>query len=330
MTTLAADEATTRLPWHEGETQLQRSIGVEARMGEVGRKAIRDHLIDQHREFYTLLPMVVLGAVDADDDVWATLRAGYPGFLHAPDPSRLRVALPREGADPAEAGMEDGAAIALLGIDLGTRRRNRLNGTLHRHAGGFDLVVQESFGNCPKYIQLRHASFIRAPQQSSALPPHTGSTLDDESRRLVEQADTLFVASYFEDGNGRRIGVSHRGGPTGFVRIGDDGWLTIPDFPGNRFFNTLGNIAINRKAGLAFVDFASGSLLQMTGYAELVQDASICKPLAGAERYWRFRPRKVVWRPDALPIRYDMVEWSPFTLNMRGGNKAEAASDRAQ
>lgn len=98
------------------------------------------------------------------------------------------------------------------------------------------------------------------------------------------------------------------------MHVGEDGWLTIPDFVGNRFFNTLGNIALNPHAGLVFPDFSTGGLLQMTGAAELLFDPPAGKPLEGAERYWRFRPRRIVWRPDALPIRYDFAEWSPFAL----------------
>ncbi|ENN85366.1 phosophohydrolase [Rhizobium freirei PRF 81] len=315
MTDAAANEdSSLASPWHDGEIRLQRSVGVEARMNEIGRKVIRDHLIDQHREFYPLLPMVVLGAVDAKGDAWATLRAGRPGFLCAADPYRLSATLVREAADPAEAGMEDGQDIALLGIDLGTRRRNRLNGRLRRRTDGFDLMVRESFGNCPKYIQTRDVSFTRDPAQATSAPPHVNSTLDDAARALIEQADTFFVASYFEDRGKRRVDVSHRGGQTGFVHIGADGWLTIPDFLGNRFFSTLGNIALNQRAGLTFVDFASGGLLQMTGDAEILFDHASNLSLKGAERYWRFRPRLVIRRPEALPIRYEMTEWSPFTL----------------
>ncbi|MFS8050376.1 pyridoxamine 5'-phosphate oxidase family protein [Rhizobium sp. BR 314] len=301
-------------PWHDGEVSLQRSADVEGRMSEIGPKVIRNHLIDQHREFYPLLPMVVLGAVDDDGDAWATLRAGRPGFLQAADPYHLGVTLAREGADPADAGMEDGREIALLGIDLATRRRNRLNGTLQRHARGFDITVDESFGNCPKYIQARSVSFIRDPADVTDMPAIVSSALDDTARALISQADTLFVASYFEGKGKRRVDVSHRGGRAGFVRVGEDGWLTIPDFAGNRFFNTLGNIALNRKAGVTFVDFASGGLLQMTGDAELMLDPAPDLSVNGAERYWRFRPRIVAWRPEALPIRYDMTDWSPFSL----------------
>ncbi|SCW80842.1 hypothetical protein SAMN02927900_05156 [Rhizobium mongolense subsp. loessense] len=301
-------------PWHHGEIALQTRLGVQARMDEVGRRVVRDHLIDQHREFYPLLPMVVLGAVDRDGDVWATLRSGRPGFLHAPDSARLCVDLEREFADPAETGMDHGSPLALLGIDLDTRRRNRLNGTLHRHAGGFDVLVDQSFGNCPKYIQLRQVRFVRDPTRPSCVPPRESSTLDGAARALVEQADTLFVATYADVSGARQVDVSHRGGRSGFVHIGKDGWLTIPDFTGNHFFNTLGNIMLNPRAGLAFFDFSTGDLLQLTGEAELLFDYPCVKPLDGAERYWRFRPRRVVWRADALPIRYDFAEWSPFAL----------------
>lgn len=301
-------------PWHQGEIALQKQYGVEARMDEVGRRVVRGHLIDQHREFYPLLQMVVLGSVDEDGNAWATLRSGPAGFLYAPDSSTLSVALDRDIADPAEAGMDDGASLALLGIDLGTRRRNRLNGIVHRHAHGFDLSVEQSFGNCPKYIQLRQFRFVRDPAVVSSVPPQESSALDAVARALVRQADTFFVATYADLHGGRQVDVSHRGGRAGFVQIGEDGWLTIPDFAGNRFFNTLGNIALNPRAGLVFPDFSTGSLLQMTGDAELCLEHAGARSLEGAERYWRFRPRRIVWRADALPIRYDLVEWSPFTL----------------
>jgi len=306
--------ASVRSPWHEGELALQRRYGVETRMDEVGRRVLRDHLIDQHRGFFSLLPMVVLAAVGGEGHVWPTLRAGHPGFLRAPDAHRLTVELSRDPADPADAGMDDGVAIGLLGIDLTTRRRNRLNGTVQRRQQGFDVVVEQSFGNCPKYIQLRTPRFVRDPALPSTARPVTSAELDPAARRLVEGADTFFVGTYADIDGHRQVDVSHRGGRRGFVRVGDDGWLTIPDFPGNRFFNTLGNIAVNPRAGLVFTDFSTGTLLQITGDAELLPDHTSSASIAGAERYWRFRPERMVRRNDALPLRYDLTEWSPFTL----------------
>ena len=89
--------AITASPWHTGELTLQASVGAVERMKIPGqRQMARDYMPDQHREFYAQLPFVVLGAVDPQGDVWATLRAGKPGFMHSPVPRVLQVDLPRE------------------------------------------------------------------------------------------------------------------------------------------------------------------------------------------------------------------------------------------
>ncbi|MBP2486627.1 pyridoxamine 5'-phosphate oxidase family protein [Rhizobium leguminosarum] len=293
-------------PWHEGELAIQRSVGVVERMDGPGRNFVRKAMPEQHRAFFPMLPFVVLGAVDAKGDVWATVRAERPGFMASPEPEILEVGLPRDPADPADAGMEHGDAIAMLGIQLETRRRNRLNGVIRRtDAKGFDVRVVQSFGNCPQYIQPRSAAFIRDPDMPTATQPLHSGQLDDRALGMVEGADTFFVASYVDRDNGeRQVDVSHRGGNAGFVRVGADSVLTIPDFAGNRFFNTLGNILVNSKAGLVFVDFETGDMLQMTGNAEVLLDSPDIATFQGAERLWRFTPEEIVLRPDALPLRW--------------------------
>lgn len=104
----------------------------------------------------------------------------------------------------------------------------------------------------------------------------------------MRQADTFFAASYVIDERGtHQIDVSHRGGRSGFVRVGVHGALTIPDYSGNRFFNTLGNLLINPRAGLVFVDFESGDLVHLTGDAQVCLDAPEIEAFQGAERMWR-------------------------------------------
>jgi predicted pyridoxine 5'-phosphate oxidase superfamily flavin-nucleotide-binding protein len=151
-------------PWHPGEIAIQRSVGVADRMADVGRRVIRDHLIDQHREFYPLLPFVVLGAVDPAGNAWATLRGGRKGFMRAISPHRLNIRLPRDPDDPADAGQEDGDAVALLGIDLATRRRNRLNGMIGRSASGGSSplrAIPMSFRRSPPFF-WRSSTSVRA------------------------------------------------------------------------------------------------------------------------------------------------------------------------
>jgi predicted pyridoxine 5'-phosphate oxidase superfamily flavin-nucleotide-binding protein len=236
--------------------------------------------------------------------------------MHSPDPRVLDVRLPRVPDDPADGGMDDGSDIALLGMELHTRRRNRMNGVLRRGPGGqAHIDVLQSFGNCPQYIQLRDFQLTdSAPKPAQWLPAP-----DQAALQLAAAADSLYVASYADMPDGRRqVDVSHRGGRPGFVRVDADGALTVPEFAGNLFFNTLGNFTVNPRAGLVFVDFDGGHLLQMTGdvrILEHVEDGAV----EGAQRYWRFMPRRVVWRRNALGIRWRAQEEGMSPASLRTG-----------
>lgn len=297
------DTPRTALPtWHAGETFIQDRLGVRARLAEVGPRVIRPFMPDQHRAFYQQLPFLVVGSVDATGATWATILEGPPGFLQSPTATTLDIAAAPALDDPASAGLSEGAAVGLLGIELHSRRRNRLNGTLTRTARGFQLAVEQSFGNCPRYI---HPRDLQITEPAHSLPtaerlPH----LDAAARTLIERADTCFVASYAEPNGRRQVDVSHRGGAPGFVRVGDDGLLTLPDFSGNLFFNTLGNIVLNGQASLLFVDFARGDMLHLSGTAEVLFEAPEIAAFPGAERLWTFRPRSLVRRRGALALRW--------------------------
>ncbi len=304
-------------PWHQGERALQEKVGVAAKMLDVGRRVVRDYLPEQHRTFFRQLPFVVLGAVADDGDVWATFATGQPGFMQSPTDKTLRFELSADPNDPASSGLHDGAAVGLLGIELNTRRRNRMNGHIRAlSAGSFDVDVAQSFGNCPQYIQLRDFEFVRDPAVFSDIAPQTFDALTGRAREMIATADTFFVASYVDEGERRQVDVSHRGGKAGFVRIGDDGRLTIPDFAGNLFFATLGNFVVNPRAGLVFADFETGDLLQLTGDATVDLESEEIAAFQGAERLWHFTPRRIVYRPGALALRWTFQAngWSPNSL----------------
>jgi len=302
--------------WHPGERAIQAKIGVEDRMAVVGRRVVRDYMPDQHREFYAKLPFVVLGSVDPTGDAWATFIEGRPGFMTSPTPKSLDIAARPDDTDPASVGMSEGSPVGLLGIEMHTRRRNRMNGFLGISDNGFSVAVDQSFGNCPRYIQLRDVAFDHEPGRAFTGSVEDMPELDSASRAMIQAADAFFVASYVDRDDRRQVDVSHRGGKAGFVRVAEDGTLTIPDFDGNLFFATLGNILVNGKAGLLFVDYKTGDMVQMTGDAGVLLDSPEIPAFQGAERLWTFRARRVVRRRGALALRWTFQQdgWSPSSL----------------
>ncbi|KMN51182.1 hypothetical protein VL04_10055 [Chromobacterium violaceum] len=302
------------IPWHPGEREMQRRAGSLERMAATGPRVVRDHMPEQHRDFFRQLPFIVMAAVDEAGRPWAGIVEGRPGFVDSPDPRSLRIAAQPSPADPLRDCLRPGAAVGLLGIELHTRRRNRMNGELTAmDDGGFAVAVGQSFGNCPKYIQQREFEFSREPGPRILGSVEWMDELDDDARAAIAAADTFFVASAVQDDGGRwQADASHRGGKPGFVKMDGD-TLTIPDFAGNGYFNTLGNLLLQPRAGLLFVDFASGDTLQLAGRAE-VPDTETPPPFAGAERWWTFRVERVVRRRNALALRWTLREYSPFAL----------------
>ncbi|MGO8396403.1 flavin-nucleotide-binding protein, partial [Rhizobium ruizarguesonis] len=87
------------------------------------RKFVRKAMPEQHRAFFPMLPFVLLGAVDAKGDVWATVRAERPGFIASPEPEILEVRLPRDAADPADHAVQP---VAPPGLELDAEHRDRI------------------------------------------------------------------------------------------------------------------------------------------------------------------------------------------------------------
>lgn len=297
----------THTPFHADELAVQARAGVTPM-----RAGIRDLMPEQHRAFFAALPYILVAAADSAGWPLATLLEGEPGFVASPDPSTLRIDALPGAADPAAGGIRIGEEIGILGIDFETRRRNRANGIVASiDAAGFTIAVRQSFGNCPQYIQRR--AITRAGADES--PVRELASLDPSARSLIEHADTLFVASRSRADVGPAGGadISHRGGLPGFVRIEGD-TLFIPDFRGNRYFNTLGNLAGEPRSSLLFPDFESGDLLQLQGLASIAWEASTAERALGAERSWRFRVTRGWYRPRAAALRGTFIDYSPVTL----------------
>jgi predicted pyridoxine 5'-phosphate oxidase superfamily flavin-nucleotide-binding protein len=300
-------------PFHPAELALQERFGRRKMLASPARRSIRDHLIPQYREFFQQLPFLVVGSVDAAGQPWASIVAGTPGFAHSPDIKHLEVEAEPHPEDPLAANLALGSPVALLGIELPTRRRNRLNGTVAaKEARGWTVAVTQSYGNCPQYIQSRDLHCVDRAPLSGAVKSDRLST-DDQS--LISRADTFFIASsnpHREDGESCGADVSHRGGRPGFVRIDTDLTLTVPDFIGNFFFNTIGNLQVNPRAGLLFPDFASGDVLLLSTRAGVIWEGDEVRSFAGAQRLLRFEVERTVRLAGVLPFRSDgSVHYAP-------------------
>jgi predicted pyridoxine 5'-phosphate oxidase superfamily flavin-nucleotide-binding protein len=304
----------TESPFHAGELAIQARLGAQERMDKQGRQVIREFLPEQHRQFFAQLPYVIAGTVDGSGNLWASILVGEPGFISSPDEHSLHVAAQPLFGDPLATTLTDGIDIGLLGIELHTRRRNRLNGTVTTTAASsFEVRVGQSFGNCPQYIQARMYELDEF-DPTVPKPIHEFTAFSEPEQAAISAADTFFIATAYQDesaGGAKGVDVSHRGGKPGFVRINNQ-TLTIPDFSGNFHFNTFGNLELNPRTGLLFIDFEQGNLLYLTGTAEVIWESDEISTYPGAERLLRFHLEQGYRVEGSLPLRWSAPEFSPY------------------
>lgn len=243
-------------PFHAGELAVQERAG-ESAMAERNGVIIGPVIPHAAIPFIRQRRAIVTGWADANGQRWASLIQGEPGFLEpSADRRSLRIALERPLAPVAD------PRIGLLAIDRATRRRLRMNGRVTVHEPEVLVVaLDEAYPNCPKYIQ----------------PPNTEPFASTELADVARRATAFYVTTGHPDGH---FDVSHRGGNAGFIQVEADGSLLIPDYAGNGMFNTLGNLTVDARAGLLFVDETTGRTLSVTGRVEILWH--------GTERAWRF------------------------------------------
>jgi predicted pyridoxine 5'-phosphate oxidase superfamily flavin-nucleotide-binding protein len=299
--------------WHRGERAAQERAGVGRRMADIGPRVLREFMPLQHRAFFGHLPFVIVGSLDAQGSPWASVLSGPPGFVRSTDPFGLDVSVLPEAGDPLASNLIEGAPLGILGIELTTRRRNRVNGRV-KHLGnfGFSVTVDQSFGNCPQYIHIRDYAGL-SPAFASRPRVEIFEGLSEDAAALIAHADTCFVASAALPGSGRADGVdaSHRGGLPGFMKVRGEGTIELPDYRGNFFFNTLGNLLTNPRIGLTVIDFDNGDILQATGAAEIIWEGSELAQHPGAQRLCRITPQCGLWLRGGFPLLTRLREISP-------------------
>lgn len=305
--------------FNESEVAIQTRLGFADEVAAQTAGFVRESMPDQHRTFFNELPFVLMGLVDQTGRPWAIPHFGKPGFITSPSAKTLVIDKRPQLESVLDLNLDAGQKIGLLGIQLETRRRNRMNGVIN--SAGDDkisITVDQSFGNCPQYIQTRELDFSQSSEFTDSLNSyHLNNKLDSYSKSLIETSNTFFIASrsqHFDSEWSSGLDVSHRGGKPGFVSVSDN-TLLFPDFSGNRFFNTLGNIESDGRVGLVFTDFTMGDALFLTGTARVIWDPVQAERFQGAQRLVEVEVSQYLLLKDYLPMRGQVVEYSPMLNN---------------
>ncbi|RHY01915.1 hypothetical protein DYB36_001037 [Aphanomyces astaci] len=293
----------------------------------------------QHSDFFSNLPYFAIATTDSHGRPWATLVTGpsdaRPVSAVSSDKLHVQSQLPTD--DPFGACVASSNSTALwagIGVDFSNRRRNKVAGYVVSSSFDngmlrMDLTTNDNMGNCPKYITVRDLVYAPKPHPSTISntfhDPATNDTvaLTDEEIEHVHRASTLFIASRHIDPTDARstdMGLNHRGGAPGFARVGEAGTtINLPDFSGNRFYQSLGNIQTDHVAGLVVPCFVTGDLLYLTGHAENLFDDDATRLMPRVTLLTRIVVTAKVFIKAALPfdLRGGVESLSPYNPPLR-------------
>ena len=341
---------------HEGEVYVQRRRHAPADQPMVLTEIVEDDMPDQHAEFFSHLGYFALSTVDADGRPWATIIVGSSTTLvHAVSEMQLNVSAVLPEGDPFVSSVvstEHASCryFAGLGVDFSNRRRNKVAGFIAsskvvNNTLNMSLITNESLGNCPKYITVRKLKYYKRHSQMAGDHRNAGSVpLNQECKDIIDQASTIFLATRHTSkvsDNTSDLGLNHRGGPPGFVRTYEEHgstFIVIPDFSGNRFYQSLGNIETDRVAGVVFPCFTTGDMLYVTGIAENIYDDEAERLMPRVTLLTRIKLTGHVWIKEALHLQLLSPEqYSPYNPPVRYlavelekmGKPVKAANSRA-
>ena len=298
-------------PFHEGEIAIQERAGdrdIARRLGP----GICSRIVEGALPFLGRQRLLAVATTGDNGLLWTSVWSGEPGFVISVDGQSVSI-LPTfmfvSPDDPVLPRLAIGRDVGMLAIELVSRRRLRINGTVEAISRDeIRIAVRESVGNCPKYIQRRQPHPVAAPVRPTR--GESGRTVDEERRTLVEHVDTAFVGSLHPT---RGVDASHRGGAPGFIRVVDATTLRVPDYRGNGMFMTLGNFEVDSRASIVTVDFERGRVVSFSGSARLhFAAANPGHPTGRTGRYWDLIVR--AWVQFDLPgaIRWELIDTSPF------------------
>jgi len=133
--------------------------------------------------------------------------------------------------------------------------------------------------------------------------------LNEHDRAFIEAADLFFLATADADG---WPDVSHKGGLPGFVRVLDPTTLAFPSYDGNGQFRSLGNLLVNPRVGLLFIDFDQPNRLRVQGVAQVRDEPELVAQWEGAQLVVTVTPERIFPNCPRYIHRRALVEHSPY------------------
>jgi uncharacterized protein len=295
------------MQFHAGEIAVQAQAGVREEAKTL-HHLISNLIKPAAQIFLSTQQLAIASTVDTNGRVWASLLTGEPGFVKVLNQQTVQVDAISVPSDPLHHNLHGNNQIGLLVIDLTNRKRLRLNGQAEiQPQRQINITIEQAFFNCPKYIQARHLE-LETTESSPELQISIAQTLSTTHQNLIAQADTFFIGSYAQKAG---ADASHRGGFPGFVQVLNSNKLVFPDYAGNNMFQTLGNFAVNPQAGLLFINFTKGHILQLTGTVKVIWKRERLTSFAGAQRLVEFDIEQIIETQNATLLRWRFGSYSP-------------------
>ena len=125
-------------------------------------------------------------------------------------------------------------------------------------------------------------------------------TIDEDKAFFIEGREFFFISTSDTDGNSdcsfRGSENNNEGKLQPAVIVVDHKTLIFPDYSGNNMYNSLGNILVNPKIGMLFIDFPSAFRLRVNGRAEIIDDKDMYKEKwSTANRFVKVTVNQVFW-----------------------------------
>lgn len=136
---------------------------------------------------------------------------------------------------------------------------------------------------------------------------HTAFT--DEDRAFIKCCPMFFVATADADGH---PDCSYKGGLPGFVRVLDDHTLAFPDYDGNGMYRSWGNVVVNPKVGLLFLDFENTKRIRVNGTASISPDDPLLSQYPGAVFMLRVTATRIFPNCPRYLHKMKLVEYSAY------------------